>query len=35
LWESGEEDGGKKREEICGRFACSFGLLGNCIEEAG
>jgi hypothetical protein len=35
LWESGKEDGGKKREEICGRYACSFGLLGNCIEEAG
>jgi hypothetical protein len=27
LWESGEEDGRNNREEICGIFACSFGLL--------
>jgi hypothetical protein len=26
-WVSGEEDGGNKREEICKRFVCSFGLL--------
>jgi hypothetical protein len=27
LWESGEEDGGNNREEIYGRFPCSFRLL--------
>jgi hypothetical protein len=27
LWETGGEDGGNKREDICGRFVCSFGLL--------
>jgi hypothetical protein len=27
LWESGEEDGGNKREDICGRFVYSFDLL--------